>query len=241
MIENLRRIYRRAVKPVLNQQALTGAETPLHRRLFLFLQLKQILTGLLTVISSLHGRVTSHPRVATRAPAVTWMGSDNDCTRLSLYLSQLWYLVCDENVLSLSFLPVLPVAFPQWLEWSWIWRRGWTNLRSWPAMCPTVGRAHTRYETHRRLLIASWILFTGWNVKKFSLISQSSLQCGPSRSCEMDCEVNTDVRIIILEPQSCFSESMWCAASHFLAHGVIIRWSEGSWSGAKLSLSLLMW
>lgn len=144
MIENLRRIYKQIVKQVLNQQALTGVETPLHRRLFLLFQLNQILTGLiLTVISSLYGGVTSHPRVGTRASAVTWMWSDNGCTRLCLYLRQLWYLVLDENFLSLSF---LPLAFPQWLEWSWIWRHGWTNLRSWPAMCPTVGRAHTRYE-----------------------------------------------------------------------------------------------
>lgn len=56
MIENLRRIYKEDVKQVLNQQALTGAEAPLRRRLFLFLQLNQFLTALiLTVMSSRYG------------------------------------------------------------------------------------------------------------------------------------------------------------------------------------------
>lgn len=36
---------------------------------------------------------------------------------------------------------------PQWSEWSWTWRRGWTSLRSWPATCQTVDRAHTRYSS----------------------------------------------------------------------------------------------
>lgn len=56
MIENLRRIYKEDVKQVLNQQALTGAEAPLRRRLFLFLQLNQFLTALiLTVMSNRYG------------------------------------------------------------------------------------------------------------------------------------------------------------------------------------------
>lgn len=53
-----------------------------------------------------------------------------------------------------SVLPLCPLitVLTQWLEWSWIWKLGWTSLRSLPAMCQTIDRVLTRSKT------APWIM-----------------------------------------------------------------------------------
>lgn len=72
------------------------------------------------------------------------------CCVPSIYVLLLLFLLL-AKMLCLAF-----VLFPpQWLEWSWTWKRGWTSLRSWPATCQTIDRAHTRYST-----IYKWSLIT---------------------------------------------------------------------------------
>lgn len=89
--------------------------------------------------------------------------------------------------------PLSLSGMPQWSGWSWTWRRGWTSLRFWPATCQTADMVPRRCDAET--LVTDGAVFTADRVTRW-LTPRSLPQCGPSRSCEMDCEVNTDVRMI---------------------------------------------
>lgn len=147
----LEKCYTQFLQQVWNQQALTGEETWLYHTLFLFSQLNHFLAGLiLTAMHSIHDGVAVAPSHVSSMSAqfalvflLLWrcgkIIQDYICASAVLFGVRWKHLFFRHSLLSVVVL--------QWSEWSWTWKRGSTSLRFWPATCPTVGQAHTGYET----------------------------------------------------------------------------------------------